>query len=484
MKKILACAVLMAWGLQGLCQEAKEEPKYYIDESSTVHVTQTASSAKSVRDTIAYVAFASKRAKEPYVVWFNPCSRTIFLAANEKDMPFDPNAACKLYLQQMQSLKGTPYERGDYWDLTTLYCSSFDMIWKDSTFVSADIRKGLERELFELMPFPIEDIAYNPDSKEIYAPCLIPIIDEINANNFLFQGIEQWLKDRFIEKQSEGEFVDEAQFQQSLAQKKRKAVSLAKKMRKDYVKKTQGAYIPKIYIGIIHERIYKDNLEVTSNSQVPTGMVMSYDTSVKVKASDMLQIVPCIVDKRGKQRSKVEWFNPFIKTFFLVTDQENCPKNWMECDPIIQEYLAKMKSLKGTAYEGGGYKELSKLYQTPEDSLIRKAFETELLKPKKMPVTIIENYFPAFNGEKGIEKYIIVTSYTPGFEWQMRAGLLPHVLDVYIKGESKGYFPNHKAFIEKLEQGDYNAISLANYLKEKALKKKKNREAYEDLNSL
>ena len=482
MKKVLACAVLMAWGLQGLCLEVKEEPKFIIDKSSTMTVTNTISFAKVARDTIAYVAFASKRAKEPYVVWFNPCNRTIFVAANKKDMPVDVNAACKLYLQQMQSLKGTPYERGDYWDLTTLYCSSFDMIWKDSTFVSADIRKGLERELFELMPFPIEDIAYNPDSKEIYAPCLVPIIDEINANNFLFQGIEQWLKDRFIEKQSEGEFVDETQFQQSLAQKEYNATSLAKKMRKDYAEKIQGAYIPKIYIGKIHERIYKDNLEVTSERQVPQSDEISYDSTF-VRLSDTLQIVPCIVDKRGKQQSKVVWFNPFVKTFFMVTDKENCPRNWMKCDSIIQEYLAKMKSLKGTAYEGGGYKELSKLYQTPQDSLIRKAFETELLEPRNMPETFIENYIPAFNGEKGIERYIIITSYTQGFEWQMRIGLLPYVLDIYIKGGSKGCFPNHKAFIEKLEQGDANAISLANYLKEKALKKKENRKAYEDFNN-
>ena len=476
MKKILACAALMAWGLQGFCQEAKDEPKYYIDESSTVHVTQ-------VLPEIQLETFALKGTKDPYVIWFNPCNHTFF-AAGRDGQTVGWDTTIKPYLQQMQSLKGTSFEECRYKDIMDLYHAETRW-WKDgdSLQTALETRRAFERELFERMPLPIEDIAYSPDSKEIYAPCQIPIIDELHANNFLFQGIEQWLKDRFIEKQSEGGFADEAQFQQSLAQKQRKAASLAKKMREEYAEKTQGACIPKIYIGKIQQKSYEGVLPVNSKNQVSTGMVMGYDSAF-VKASDTLQIVPCIVDKRGKQRSKVGWFNPFIKTFFLVTDQENCPTNWMECDPVIQEYLAKMKSLKGTAYEGGGYKELSELYKTDKDSLIRKAFEAELLESRNMPVTIIENYFPAFNGEKGIEKIMILTSYTQGFEWQMRAGLLPHVLDVYIKGESKGYFPNHKAFIEKLEQGDYNAISLANYLKEKALKKKKNREAYEDLNSL
>ena len=474
MKKILVCAVLMAWGLQGFCQEAKEEPEFTLSDT-IVCVEHNKTVA------IHFEALTFKKTKNPQIIWFNPSNKTFF-AACPKGSTLHWDVTVKPYLQQMQSLKGTSHEEGGYEDMVALYDSNkWIIVNEDSSFVPNAVRTAFERELFERMPLPIEDIAYNPDSKEIYAPCLIPIIDELHTNNFLFQGIEQWLKDRFIEKQSEGDFADEAQFQQSLAQKEHNAISLAKRMQKDYAEKIQGVCIPKIYIGEIQQKRYEEVLPVDSKSQIPTGMVMSYDTSVK--ASDTLQIVPCIVDKRGKQRSKVEWFNPFIKTFFMVTDQENCPRNWMECDPIIQEYLAKMKSLKGTAYEGGGYKELSKLYHTPEDSLIRKAFETELLEPKKMPVTIIENYIPAFNGEKGIEKFMISTSYTPGFEWQMRSDLLPYALDVYIKGESKGYFPNHKAFIEKLEQGDANAISLANYLKEKALKKKENREAYEEFNS-
>lgn len=470
----------MAWGLQGFCQEAKEEPEYYIGDEETI-VKQVMPTPEI--NTIQLETFALKGAKDPYMIWFNPCNHTFF-AAGRDGQTVEWDTTIKSYLQQMQSLKGTSFEECRYKDMWNLY-NAETRWWKDgdSLQTALETRKAFERELFERMPLPIEDIAYNPDSKEIYAPCLIPIIDELHANNFLFQGIEQWLKDRFIEKQSEGGFADEAQFQQSLAQKQRKAASLAKKMREEYAEKTQGACIPKIYIGEIQEKIYKGILPVTSKRQVPPSLVMDYDSAF-VKASDILQIVPCIVDKRGKQRSKVEWFNPFIKTFFLVTDQENCPTNWMECDPVIQEYLAKMKSLKGTAYEGGGYKELSKLYQTPKDSLIRKAFEAEVLEARKIPGTFIENYFPAFNGEDGIEKYMIITSYTQGFEWQMRTGLLPYLLNICIKEESKGYFPNHKAFIEKLKQGEPNAISLANYLTEKALKKKENREAYEDFNSL
>lgn len=263
MKKILACAALMAWGLQGFCQEAKEEnptkgkivdlgnlegtslsfdtiPGRTIIKPAIEFHEKINKNNELIRieiiqgnETICNIQFFTKDSEDVNrVLWWNPFNKTFFITNAKEKLPRSFEECSPIieeYIRSLECLKNSVYFNNDidwYINLPAFY---EDNPWNPTE--ERYVIDLLKEELLQKIPYTYvgEILAYNP-----YTQKTILSTFTNSANQEIAEGTSEWCLDQFILKKSQGKYESEMDLINALIANEKEANDLAKDMERTY----------------------------------------------------------------------------------------------------------------------------------------------------------------------------------------------------------------------------------------------------------